>query len=295
MSCHTSNCRLMSSLTSRKFGPPARSSRSSHRSPAIVVRGGTTPCRGRRISAVAMAGLLVMLPIQAVAEQADLQLWGNVTLSWIKSHDFTFGLDVEPKVLVSKPSDVPGWATLEVTPSIEYTRGNWFDVIGELVVARTRQTDDVSSTEIAPRIGFRLHVLSNLANDLLKEKRPKRRLVIRDLFRAEWRNFYYSNDQPDSSSLRVRNRVEVQYPLTRLRTTDDGGVYALGDVELFWPVSDVAERFANKQRVRVGIGHRHSRAWRVEALYIWDRSRDAASDDFASADHVIDVRVHRVW
>ena len=120
--------------------------------------------------AVATSVLLVALrAVPAAAGQAETQIWGDVTLDWIKSHRLTLGADIEPKVLVSRPADVPGWATLDVTPSVEYTRGNWLDVVGELLVARTKQTDDVNSTEITPRLGFRFHFLSNV------EKRPTER------------------------------------------------------------------------------------------------------------------------
>src|SRR4029450_14009303 len=86
--------------------------------------------RWRLLGAISLA-LLVFLPSSVEADEPDIQLWGNFTLDWIKSHRLTFGVDLEPKVLVSKPPDDPGWATLDVTPSLEYSRGNWFDVIGE--------------------------------------------------------------------------------------------------------------------------------------------------------------------
>jgi hypothetical protein len=243
-----------------------------------------------------MTILIVMwLAPPAAADDPQFQLWGNLTLDWIKSRDLTLGLDIEPKVLVSKPSTDPGWATLEVTPSVEYTKGNWFDVLGELMVARTKQTDDLNSTEVTPRIGFRFHILSNIANDLVKERRPKHRLVLRALLRAEWRNIYYSGDKPESSSFRLRNRAEWLYPLNRPRVTDDGAYYVTGDAEWFWTTQDLDERFASKQRVRAGIGYRHSYAWRFEALYIWDRSRQTATDEFTRADSAIDLRVRRVW
>ena len=60
---------------------------------------------------------LLVTPIGSAQTQA--QLWGEVRLDWIKSHDFTYSLDVEPKVLGSKPADDPGWATLDITPSVE--------------------------------------------------------------------------------------------------------------------------------------------------------------------------------
>ncbi len=203
-----------------------------------------------------IALLVALTAAPAVAGLAETQIWGNLTLNWIKSHQLALGADVEPKVLVSKPDDVPGWATLDVTPSVEYTRGNWFDVVGELLLARTKQTDDLNSTEITPRLGFRFHLLSNLESDLAKEKLPRRRLVVRDLLRFEWRNLYYSTDKPDSSSFRLRNRIELEYPVNRPRVTNEGATYLLGDAEWFWTSEDLDERYASKQRVRTGIGHR---------------------------------------
>lgn len=239
------------------------------------------------------ATLAVLAVPQRAAAQLDTQLWSEFNLTWIQSSQLTLGVDVEPKVLVS--SQDPGWATLDVTPSIEYTRGEWFDVLGEVLVGRTKQTDDLSSTEITPRIGFRLHFLSNLRDRLEKERRPKRRLVIKDLLRFEWRNLHYSDGRDDSSTGRVRNRLEFLFPVTKNRITDDGATYLLADAEWFWPFEEPGERFASKQRVRGGVGYRRSFAWRFEALYIWDRARDSADDTFSSSDQAFDLRIRRVW
>jgi len=58
---------------------------------------------------------------------------------------------------------------------------------------------------------------------------------------------------------------------------------------------DPAECFANKQRVRAGIGQRWNYSWRTEVLAVWDRSGDSAYDGFATADIAVDVRVTRDW
>ncbi len=62
--------------------------------------------------------LCAALPAEA---QEDTQLWGEFKLSWIKTRHLTYGLDVEPKVLLTKPEGDPGWVTLDLTPSVEYT------------------------------------------------------------------------------------------------------------------------------------------------------------------------------
>ena len=72
------------------------------------------------------------------------------------------------------------------------------------------------------RFGLRFHVLSNIRDELLKEKQPKRRVVLRNLLRLEWRNQYYSDDTPPSSTLRVRDRIELEFPFNRARVTEDG-------------------------------------------------------------------------
>lgn len=242
----------------------------------------------------ATAVLLLLIPCACFA-QTDTQVWANFTFDWVKSHRVTLGVNAEPKVLVSAPAGDPGWATLDVTPSFEYSRGQWFDMVTELLLGRTRQTDDLDSTEFTPRIGFRLHLLSNLRQEIVKERRPKRRLVLRDLVRLEWRNLYYSTDKPDSSTVRLRNLFEGLWPMNRPRITDNGVSYLAADWEWFIPVDDPDERFANRQRVRAGIGYRRSFAWRFEARYVWNRSRNTIDEPFTSTDHAIDLTMKRVW
>ena len=70
------------------------------------------------------------------------------------------------------------------------------------------------------------------------------------------RNLYYSDERASTSTLRVRDRIELEFPVNRVRTTGDGVIYAASDAEWFWSQTDPAERFANKQRVRAGLGRR---------------------------------------
>jgi Protein of unknown function (DUF2490) len=251
----------------------------------------------RIIESVTLAAALSLLtPASLTAQdQTETQLWGNLTLDRIQNRQVSLGVAIEPKALVSKPVDDPGWASLGVTPSVEYTNLSWLDVTGELGVTRTKQTSNVNSTEITPTLGFRFHILSRLAETYLKEKLPRRRLVLRSYLRFEWRNFYYSDDTQDSSDFRIRNRFESLYPFNRPRVSDNGAIYAIGDAEFFTTTEDLSERFASKQRFRVGGGYRRSYAWRFEALYVWDRSRHAEDGDFVKGDQAVDLRLRRLW
>jgi hypothetical protein len=227
--------------------------------------------------------------------QASTQFWTNFAFDWAGSHHVTVGLNAEPKLLLSAPSGEPGWTAFDVTPSLEYAHGAWLDVLGEVLVGRTHQTDDLDSTELTPRIGLRLHLLSSLRRELVRERRPRRRLVLRDLLRVEWRNLSYSTDKPDSSTVRLRNRFESLWPINRPRISDNGASYLAADWEWFIPLDDPDERFANRQRIRAGIGYRHSVAWRFEAQYVWNRSRNTLDEPFTSTDHAAELTMKRVW
>jgi hypothetical protein len=227
--------------------------------------------------------------------QTSTQLWTNVAFDWAGSRHVTVGVNAEPKVLLSAPSGEPDWTTFDVTSSFEYARGAWLDVLGEMLVGRTHQSDDLDSTELTPRLGLRLHLLSNLRRELVRERRPRRRLALRDLLRVEWRNLSYSTDKPDSSTVRLRNRFESLWPINRPRISDNGASYLAADWEWFIPLDDPDERFANRQRIRAGIGYRHSFAWRFEARYVWNRSRNTLDEPFTSTDHAVELAMKRVW
>jgi hypothetical protein len=95
--------------------------------------------------------------------------------------------------------------------------------------------------------------------------------------------------------VRFRNRLELLVPLNRERLTDDGARYVLADWEWFIPLGEPDERFANKQRIRLGLGHRQSVRWRLEGIYMWTRSRNTIEEGFATSDNIIDIRLKRVF
>ena len=254
-----------------------------------------------RIACTMVVALALALAAPAQA-QTNLQLWGNVTLDWMKSSRLAYELDVEPKVLLAAPEGEPGWHNLDLTPSVEYAWKTWLDVIGETAVGYTKQTDDVNSWEVTPRAGARVHLFSrNLPTAIpgrpfQKEFPPRRRVVLRDLARVESRNLFYTGSGSGSSStVRFRNRLELLVPLDRETLSADRVWYLLADWEWFIPLGEPDERFANKQRIRAGVGYRRSFAWRFELLYMWTRSRNTIEEGFTTNDHIIDVRIRRVF
>jgi len=240
-------------------------------------------------SALALAVGLFLAP----AARAQTQLWGNLTFDRVKSDRLLYELDLEPKTLIDVPPGETDWGNLDVTPSVAFSATRWLDLTSELTAGYTHQTDDLDSFELTPRVGAEFHILSRLA--ATREHPPKRRLALANYFRIEWRNFFYSDAQPNASSWRFRNRLGCTFALNRQKHTDDGAYYVITDFEWFLPLSDPAERFSNRHRFRTGLGHRRSFNWRFEVLYMWTRSRDTIDEPFKRAESMIDVRVKRFF
>lgn len=105
--------------------------------------------------------------------QTGLQLWGNLTLDWVKSDRITYEVDFEPKALVAVPEGHPDWRNLDITPGLAVAAANWLDLTAELTTGFTRQNDDLSTFELTPRIGAEFHLLSRRLPTLLgKHERP---------------------------------------------------------------------------------------------------------------------------
>lgn len=243
--------------------------------------------------------VIALMTVTACAASAESdstgQLWANVMLDWHKSPRVVYSLDVEPKVLISGPPGQPGWSSLDLTPSADFVAAKWADVTAEGVLSRTRQTDDLRTTELAVRGGVRFHLFSRQQRLLFNEQLPKRRLVVRDYVRWEWRRFSYSDDEPSSATWRFRNRLEFQFPLNQANVSADGTFSLLGDWEWFVPITDQHERFANKRRYRGGVGYRRNRRWGMSVLYVRTNSRNTIDDPFSTSENIIDFQVKRAW
>jgi hypothetical protein len=243
-----------------------------------------------------MVAVLLMLCAPDASAQTTTQLWGNLTFNWVRSERLVYELDIEPKALLGAPEGEPDWRNLDVTPNVEFSPLHWLDVVADTTIGRTMQSDDLDSTEITPRLGVRLHLFSRAHRFHPREEAPRRRIVLRDLARVESRNFFYSGGDVESeSTIRFRNRLEFLLPINKERITDDGARYLLADWEWFVPLDDSEERFANRQRIRTGIGFRRNFNWRYEFLYIWTRSRNTIESGFSTTENIIDVRVKRVF
>jgi hypothetical protein len=240
-----------------------------------------------RLKRVLVPFLVCQAAAGVPAQTTSGQLWANFTLDHPKGDRLVFEVDLEPKAQFSGSDS---WRGVDVTPAVEFYPNRWMDVVGETAIARTRQSNELSSVEVTPRLGVRLHLLSNLRT-MRPGPRPLGRVSVANLSRVEWRNFWYSDDTPASHESRFRNRIELKVGLNHEELSRDKMLFLLADIEFFVPLSDdVPERFATKRRTRVGLGYRRDSKWRFELLFIRDGTRTTDAGSFAVAANIVDFR-----
>ena len=244
----------------------------------------------------AAAALATMLSVVSEASgqsgggsAVQSQLWGNFTFDYPKGEDWLLETDFEPKILLSGGEK---WRSLDVTPLVEYYPHKLLDLTAEVDLGFTHQFNDLDTTAVTPRLGFRLNFLNNLRERGRLPKGPLQRIRIATLVRFEYRNFWYSDGEPSSHQWRFRARLESKAGITREDISKDRTLYGIYDVEWFVPLGgEVTERYVSKVRMRAGLGYRFLYGTRLEVLYIheWQRKSPGAPKE-SSAD-ILDIRL----
>lgn len=264
-------------------------------------RGSGTSHRRRQVLILALAAALGGADArgQDAGSGPATQIWLNVTPTWAKSDRVHLELDAEAKWQVSEGDE---WRNFDLTPLVEYYPVGWLDLQAETTVGNTLQRDGLDTFELTPRIGARLHLFAKLAPHrpgipgFKHDRVPLTRLGFSTLARLEWRNFWYSDATPDQHTWRARLRFEGKLAVNRRKLSEDRLLYAIADVEYYWPLGDdIPETYVNKLRARTGLGYRFSAARKLELLYIRDWNRSSPQADAAQDSRSLDLRLRLLF
>jgi hypothetical protein len=184
-------------------------------------------------------------------------------------------------------------ASLDGRTRVNFYATSWLDVYPEILLRYTHQGEDFNTYKVWLRGGvrFRLPHAQLLVN---RERAPLQRLDLGVLLRLEWQNTFFAGDH--DSSWRARGRVEARFPLNRENMIVDKTVYLRGDAEAFVPLgNETPARFSNRWRFRAGVGYRFSFSWRIEALGIWQMSRNTLQEDFGTAEYILILRLNHYF
>ncbi len=224
-----------------------------------------------------LASIFVVAGLPAASQSPNSQLWAEYMLNY----PFANSWNVELAATYSTLLESPRWQALDIQLTPEYALSANVDLQGAMLYNRTKQYQTLSSTELRFMLGTRIHLT------------PFSRVLTRALLRVEQRNMYYDETGTTEQSYRGRLRLETLTPLNKKTMYDGDNLwYAVADAEAFVVMDQqVNERFANRFRIRVGLGYRLNYTWRFEFLYTYQLSRNTIAGDVDSDDNLFRLRV----
>lgn len=208
---------------------------------------------------------------QSVNEQVWFEYMGN--------YSFANSFNFEGALTYNTVLSSPGWKDYGFSGTTEWSINQFIEPLAAISVAYTNQTDSYNTFEIRPVIGSRFYLT------------PDRRVQVRLLARLEQRNFKNLETGEWTQAYRPRLRGEFIIPITKDSYFKDNLWYAIVDGELIYTTNDVKERFANRLRMRTGIGYRLNYSLRFEFIYMLQQSRDGIDDQFTSTDNIFRFRL----
>lgn len=215
-----------------------------------------------------------MLSLQAQNTHSE-QLWFEYMLNLPFANSF----NIENAIVASTVTDQPKWRSIDYTPTLEWSINDHIDVMGAVTLAFTAQTESDNTFEMRPMLGSRIHIT------------PNKRILTRVYARLEQRNFKNLETNEWTHAWRPRARFESIIPINRASYFTDKLVYAIVDAEWLFAKNDVKERFANRFRVRTGIGYRLTYSLRFEFVYMMQQSRNEIEDGFVTSDTIFRFRI----
>ncbi len=151
--------------------------------------------------------------------------------------------------------------------------------MGQAVFSYTAQTESYNTFEVRPILGTKLYFT------------PNRRIQTRLLIRLEQRNFKNLEDGEWTNTFRPRIRAEIIAPINRKTIYEDKMWYAIVDAEALFTDNEINERFANKFRLRLGVGYRLNYSYRFEFIFMNQQSRTGTDEDLTTSDNIFRFRV----
>jgi hypothetical protein len=213
----------------------------------------------------------------ANGQETSFQVWNEL----MYNVPFANVYNVEIAPTYSTVLELPKWRCLEVQGTLERAMNKHVDLMGALLLGSTFQNEKRSTFEIRETLGARIYLTPNL------------RLNTRLLLRFEQRNQYDRELENWESSHRARIRFETIFPInTHSMNVEKDVIYSIADVEGFLVFDEnLQERFANRYRIRAGLGYKVSNKLRFELIYTQQASRNTMDGGHTSNDHIIRFRL----
>jgi len=231
----------------------------------------------RRLSNYLLLALvcLIGMPRSVSAQSPNEQLWFEYMLNLPFANSF----NLENVLTYSTLLNTPRWRAVDYSPTLEFSLTSNIDLLAGGTLSYTVQVEDYNTFEGRLMIGTKIHFTPNM------------RILSRLQIRLEQRNFKNLDANTWETVYRPRARAEFLIPINKKTYHEDKLWYGILDAEVLFAVDeDVQERFANRFRLRMGVGYRLSYSSRFEIVYMLQQSKNGIDDSFESTDNVFRFR-----
>jgi hypothetical protein len=209
------------------------------------------------------------------AQSTNEQLWFEYMLNLPFANSF----NLENVLTYSTLLNTPRWRALDYSPTLEFSLTNNIDLLAGGTLSFTDQTEDYDTFEGRLMLGTKIHFTPNM------------RVLSRLQVRFEQRNFKNLETNTWETVYRPRARAELLIPFNKKSYFEDKLWYGIADAEVLFAVDgDVQERFANRFRLRLGVGYRLNYTSRFEIVYMLQQSKNGIDESFESTDNVFRFR-----
>jgi hypothetical protein len=209
------------------------------------------------------------------AQSPNGQLW----FEHMMNYPFANSFNLENALVYSTLLNSPRWRAFDYSPTLEYSLAGHIDLTLGATFSYTIQSEDYNTFEVRPVVGTRIFLTK------------KGRVHTRLLFRMEQRNIENLDTREWQTVVRPRARAEGLIAINKKTLFEDNLWYGIVDAEWFFTVEeDVDERFANRFRMRLGLGYRLNYSSRFEFIYMHQQSKNAIDDEDYTSDNIFRFR-----
>lgn len=223
--------------------------------------------------------LLALLFIDCFTSQSQVasqQSWNDFVLNYSFANSFNF----ENTITYNTKLNSPRWREYAYNPVVRWSIWQYTDITIGATASYVQQTDTYNTFELRPALGGTFLFT------------PNRRIQTLAFLGFEQRNFQDLETKSWETSVRTRTRAAMVIPINRKSYFDDKQWYGMVDAEWFWVTDeDVNERYANRLRLRTGIGYRWDYRWRFELIYLQQHSKNNIGEEFYTSDNILWIRI----
>ncbi|MCF1753367.1 DUF2490 domain-containing protein [Mariniradius sediminis] len=221
--------------------------------------------------------LLVLFAGKVHGQESSKQIWNE----YMFNIPFAKVYNVELAANYSTVLGAPKWRSFEFQATPEWTISKHVDLMGGFLLGNTFQNETTNTVELRGMLGTRIHFT------------PQKRILTRLLVRFEQRNQRDQESAQWENSQRSRIRAETIVPINKKSMFAGNQLwYGMLDAEYFLVFDqDLEERFANRFRLRAGLGYRLSNSFRFEFVYTIQQSKNTIDGNFNNTDNIFRFRV----